>query len=71
MPRTFADCMDVFDWFDSPMYDYLYHIWLAKSDAEVRIARALPFLIEEAARLIASHRGSEESYPEDLLNQTA
>jgi len=71
MPRTFADCMDVFDWFDSPMYDYLYHIWISKCDAETRIARALPFIIEEAVQLIVSHRKSDEAYPEDLLDQPA
>lgn len=71
MPTTFADCMDVFDWFDDPMYEYLYDIWVSKSDAEARIARALPLLIEEAVSLILRHRGSESAYPEQLLNQSA
>ena len=71
MPRTFAECMDVFDWFDSPMHDYLYHIWISKCDADTRIAQALPFIIEEAVQLIINHRGSEEAYPEELLNQPA
>ena len=71
MPRTFADCMDVFDWFDSPMHDYLYHIWISKCDADARIAQALPFIIEEAVQLIINHRGSEEAYPEELLNLPA
>ena len=71
MPSTFADCMDVFDWFDSPMYDYLYHIWISKCDAETRIARALPFIIEEAVQLIVNHRESDNAYPEELLKQPA
>lgn len=71
MPTTFTDCMDVFDWFDDPMYEYLYDIWVSKSDAEARIARALPLLIEEAVSLILRHRGSESAYPEQLLNQPA
>ena len=71
MPRTFTECMDVFDWFDSPMYDYLYHIWVSKSDAEDRIAQALPFIIEDAVQLIVRHRGYANAYPEKLLNQPA
>ena len=38
-PTTFEDCMDVFDWFDDALYEYLNHIWLSKLDADARIAR--------------------------------
>ncbi len=71
MPKTFDECMDVFDWFDSPHFDYLYHIWVSRVDADARIARALPDIIAEAARLIRLNRGTTGAYPEDLSNQPA
>ena len=70
-PTTFAQCMDVFDWFDDNLYGYLTHICLAKLDAEKRIARALPTLIDHAAALIAAHAGTEEAYPIEYLAQPA
>ena len=70
-PTTFAQCMDVFDWFDDDLYDFMYHNWVAKLDAKERIARVLPRLIEHAAELIAAHAGTEEAYPEEFLNQPA
>ena len=62
-PTTFAQCMNVFDWYDENLYAYLYHIWIAKLDAKARIARALPSLIEYAATLIAAHEGTDEAFP--------
>ena len=70
-PTTFEDCMDVFDWFDDALYEYLNHIWLSKLDADARIARALPRIIDRAAELIAAHEGTELAYPVKLLNQPA
>ena len=70
-PTTFAECMDVFDWFDAPEYEYLTHIMLTKLDAEARITRALPGIIEEAAALIAAHADTEEAYPTEYLTQSA
>ena len=70
-PTTFAQCMDVFDWFDDDLYEYLYHIWVSKLDAQARIARALPSLIQHAAALIAAHAGTDEAYPVEFLNQPA
>ena len=70
-PTTFAQCMDVFDWYDEPLYEYLYHIWVSKLDAKARIAHALPSLIEHATELIAAHAGTEEAYPVEFLNQPA
>jgi len=70
-PTTFEDCMDVFDWFDDALYEYLNHIWLSKLDADARIARALPRIIDRAAELIAAHEGTEVAYPVKLLNQPA
>ena len=69
--HTLAECMDVFDWFDDPTYEYIHHILLAKLDGEARVARALRILCEQADELIASHRGTESAYPEELLNQPA
>ncbi len=70
-PTTFAQCMDIFDWFNDPYHDYLYHIWISKSDADVRIARALPTIIDRALKLLNAHRGSDIAYPEELSNQPA
>lgn len=53
------------------MYEYRYDLWVSQSDAEVRIARVLPLIIEEAISLIQRHRGSESAYPEQFLNQPA
>jgi len=68
-PTTFAECMDVFDWFDDALYDYLNHIWLSKLDAEARIVRALPRIIDHAVELIAAHADTEVAYPVEFLNQ--
>jgi hypothetical protein len=70
-PTTFAQCMDVFDWFDDPAYEYLYHIWVSKLDAKARIAHALPNLLQQTAPLIVAHAGQEGAYPVELLNQPA
>jgi hypothetical protein len=70
-PGTFAECMDVLDWFDDSLYDYLYHIWVSKSDGNARIERVLPNIIDHAADLVAAHADTEIAYPVELLNQTA
>lgn len=70
-PTTFAECMDIFDWFDDDLYEYLNHIWLSKLNAEARIVRALPKIIDHAAELIAAHEGTEVAYPVEHLNQSA
>ena len=36
--------MDILDWFDDGLYDYLNHILLSKLDGEARIRRAMPEL---------------------------
>ena len=33
--------MDILDWFDDGLYDYLDHILLTKPDGEARICRAM------------------------------
>lgn len=70
-PTTFAECMDIFDWFNDDLYEYLNHIFLTKLDADARVARALPCLIDHAAALIAAHAGTEEAYPIEYLHQPA
>ena len=69
--HTLAECMDVFDWFDDPTYEYINHILLTKFDGEERVARALRTLCGLADELIANHREREDAYPEELLNQPA
>ena len=63
--------MDILDWFDDGLYDYLNHILLTKLDGEMRIRRAMPELRKYAHSLVAAHRGTECAYPEGLLNPPA
>lgn len=62
-PTTFAQCMDVFDWFDDPLFSYLNHVLLAKLDGEARIMKALPELITWAKELVKAHAGTDNAYP--------
>lgn len=57
--------MDILDWFDDDLFDYLNHILLTKLDGKERIQRAMPYLCEHAGQLIASHSGTEITYPEE------
>lgn len=68
---TLAQCMDIFDWFDDPYYEYIHHILLSKSNAGERIARALQSIIDHATKLLDAHRSTEDAYPEELANQPA
>lgn len=63
--------MDILDWFDDGLYDYLDHILLTKPDGEVRIRRAMPELRKYARSLVAAYRGTDRAYPEGLLNLPA
>ena len=63
--------MDILDWFDDGLYDYLDHILLTKPDGEVRIRRAMPELRKYARSLVAAHRGTDRAYPEGLPNLPA
>ena len=65
--HTLAQCMDIFDWFGDERYEYIFHIWISKSDADARLANALPELIREAETLVKAHRGMEDAYPEEYL----
>ena len=56
-------CMDIFDWFDAPEYDYLMHILAAKLDGEERLRRALPNIQARARKLVRAHRGTDRAYP--------
>ena len=68
---SFETLMDVLDWFDDSLYDYVYHILLSKLDGEERIRRAMPLLQRHAEELIASHMGTECAYPEDPVSLSA
>ena len=63
--------MDILDWFDDGLYDYLNHILLTKRDGEARIRRAMPELRKYARSLVAAPRGTDCAYPEGLLNPPA
>ena len=56
--------MDILDWFDDGLYDYLIHILLTKLDGKARIRRAMPELRKYARSLVAAHRGTDRAYPE-------
>ena len=72
MARMSLDtCMDIFDWFDDNTFEYINHILLFKVDGEERVKRALPELRKHARWLLKLHRGTEDAYPEELLNQLA
>ena len=62
---TIEEIMDILDWFDDSLYDYLAHIMLTKLDAEERIERALPELRRHAQELLNLHRGTATEYPGD------
>ena len=66
-----ATCMDIFDWFDDELHEYISHILLSKLDGEARVQRALPSLREHADELLVAHRHTEAAYPKELLNQPA
>ena len=63
--------IDILDWFDDGLYDYLNHILLTKLDGEARIRRAMPELRKYARSLVAAYRGTDRAYPEGLLNLPA
>lgn len=63
--------MDILDWFDDDLYDYLNHILLSKLDGEERIKRAMPGLRKHARALVIAHRGTESAYPEGQNRLTA
>ena len=46
--------IDILDWFDDGLYDYLIHILLTKLDGKARIRRAMPELRKYARSLVAA-----------------
>ena len=60
---SFEICMDILDWFDDGMYDYINHILLSKLDGAQRIQRALPHLRAYAQELGERYRHTERAYP--------
>ncbi len=68
---SFETLMDVLDWFDDSLYDYVHHILLSKLDGEERIRRAMPLLQRHAEELIAIHRDTECAYPEEPVSLSA
>ena len=68
---SFETLMDVLDWFDDSLYDYVHHILLSNLDGEERISKAMPLLQRHAEELIASHRDTECAYPEETVSLSA
>ena len=48
--------MDILDWFDDGLYDYIDHILLTKVDGAERVRRTMPQLRKYARELVAAHR---------------
>lgn len=69
--KTIDHCMDIFDWFSDPIHEYIYHVWVSKTDADERLLNALPYMIKRATALVEAHRGCEDAYPETELTNTA
>ncbi len=59
---SFEICMDIFDWYDAPLYEHITHILLSKLDGEERIRRAFPALQEHATQLLDQHRDDEDAF---------
>lgn len=58
--------MDILDWFDDGLYDYIDHILLTKVDGAERVRQTMPQLRKYARELVAAHRGTENAYPEGI-----
>ena len=64
--------MDILDWFDDGLYDYLDHILLTKPDGEsAHPAGPCLSCANYARSLVAAYRGTDRAYPEGLLNLPA
>ena len=59
--------LDILDWFDDSLYDYIQHILLTKLDGEARVRRAMPSLRRHARALVAAHRGHGQRLPRDAF----
>lgn len=68
---TLSQCLDIFDWFNDPLHEYISHILLSKLNGETRVIRALPDLVKHAEALMRTHAGTEAAYPAELWNQPA
>jgi hypothetical protein len=61
-----AICLNILDWFDDPLLDYINHIALKKVDAMERFYRALPTLTEHCRNLVAQAAQTDRAYPETV-----
>lgn len=66
MELSFEICMDIFDWFDDELLDFISHILLSKSDGERRVRRALPALRAHARQLVNLNRDTPRAYPGEI-----
>ena len=60
---SFETIMDILDWFDDSLFDYINHILLSKLDGERRIQLALPDLRLYAQELVERYRDTQRAYP--------
>jgi len=68
---TLDQCMDVLDWFDDPLYEYMYDILVSKLDADARVKRTFVGLVAHVERLMSKHQGMENEYPMVFRSQLA
>ena len=66
MELSFEICMDILDWFDDELLDFISHILLSKSDGVRRVRCALPALRAYARQLVNLHRDTPNAYPDTI-----
>ncbi len=55
---NFEICMDILDWYDDDLYDFINHILTSKVDGSKRIQRALPHLQTHVQNLVEQNRNT-------------
>ena len=63
---SFEICMDILDWYDDDLYDFINHILTSKVDGTQRIQRAMPHLQAHVRELVERNRNTAWAYPESV-----
>ena len=63
---SFEICMDILDWYDDDLYDFINHILTSKVDGAKRIQRAMPHLQAHVQNLVEQNRNTARAYPESV-----
>lgn len=54
--------MDILDWFNDPLADYLADTYIGKLDGKERIDRVMPDLIKHCQALVKAAEGTDRAY---------